>query len=174
MACSDGQSRQVTELCSTVSEITQSEQDGCYFNTNMSQSWKFKTDTWEKLLEFKPLQYITLARSVFAAPCLRVDSCSLTVWTNLLQMAFLSPLGKKTKPIKIYFHASTYIIKTRLIWKIRTLPILSNSVDIDDVVWLADCNFGGVRRERHVIHDVALFSILSKDWIILLYIHTIH
>lgn len=42
------------------------------------------------------------------------------------------------------------------------LPVLSNSVDEDDVVGLADGDFGGVRWERHVIHNIALFSKLAK------------
>lgn len=42
-----------------------------------------------------------------------------------------------------------------------TLPILSDSVDKDDVVGLADGDFGGIRRERHVVDSVALFPILG-------------
>lgn len=46
----------------------------------------------------------------------------------------------------------------------KTLPVLSDSVDKDDVVRLADGDFGGVRRESHVIDNVALLSILSKGY----------
>lgn len=46
----------------------------------------------------------------------------------------------------------------------RTLPILADSVDEDDVVGLADGDFGGVRWERHAVDNVALFSILTKDY----------
>lgn len=73
--------------------------------------------------------------------------------------------------------------KSRLIWEMksakRTLPILSYSVDKDDVVGLSDGDFGGVRWERHVIDNIALFSILTKDYKRLLsthnlYTHSIH
>lgn len=46
----------------------------------------------------------------------------------------------------------------------RTLPILPDPVDKDDVVGLSDGDFGGVRRERHVIDNIALLSILTKDY----------
>ncbi len=66
-------------------------------------------------------------------------------------MAFLSPLREEDKTDQICLHVSTMIKKKKI--KImsemksakRTLPILSNSVDKDDVVGLADGDFGRIR-----------------------------
>lgn len=49
------------------------------------------------------------------------------------------------------------------------VPILSYSVDKDDVVRLADGDFSGVRGERHVIHNIAVLAILTKDCIRLVF-----
>lgn len=44
----------------------------------------------------------------------------------------------------------------------RMLPVLSDPVDKDDVVRLANGDLGGVRWEGHVVNHVALLAILTK------------
>lgn len=44
----------------------------------------------------------------------------------------------------------------------RMLPVLSDPVDKDDVVRLADGDLGGVRWEGHVVNHVALLAILTR------------
>lgn len=77
-------------------------------------------------------------------------------------MAFLSPLRREDGDAEASTQKTTSSLKRRR-RRERALPVLSDLVHKDDVVRLGHGDFGGVRRECHVIDDVALFPVLTKQ-----------